>query len=147
MNTRKPNKPHSFLSFTRSGDRVLDSQGRDVVDLAKNHRFSVSKVALILGMTIYQLKAALEKTVGIGPKEYFRNHRAVLARKMIQEGIGLMEISDQLGFRYYTHFAAEIRTYYGVSPRDLQRTITQSTQPLRSESVPSEVQAQPAVVI
>ena len=122
--------------------------GRDVVELARHHRFSVSKVAEILGMTIYQLKAALEKAVGIGPKEYFRNHRAVLARKMIQDGLGLMEISDQLGFRYYTHFAAEIRTYYGISPRDLQKSITQSTQPLRGKSVPSKIEthAEPALV-
>jgi AraC-like DNA-binding protein len=74
-------------------------------------------------MTAYQLKAALEKAVGLAPKEFFRNYRALQARRMISEGINLGEISRELGFRYYTHFAAEMRSYYGVPPRDLQKML------------------------
>ena len=81
-----------------------------------------------MGLKVYQFKAAIEQAVGMGPKEFFRHHRAVLARWMISEGSPLRIISDKLGFRYYTHFAAEIRTFYGVPPRELQKIIKSNSQ-------------------
>ncbi len=109
--------------LTRSGFQICDPEGRDVIKLALELQFSVSKVAAALGMKVFQLKAALEQVVGLGPKEFFRHYRAVQARRMISEGCSLKDISDQLGFRYYTHFAAEIRSFYGIPPRDLQKII------------------------
>jgi AraC-like DNA-binding protein len=111
-------------AFTRTGHQVQDTTGRDIVKLASENQFSVTKVAKSLGMTAYQLKAALEKAVGLAPKEFFRNYRALQARWMIGDGLPLGDISRVLGFRYYTHFAAEIRSYYGVPPRDLKRMLS-----------------------
>lgn len=148
MNANITSRPSNFLSFHRVGSQIHDSFGRDVVRLAANNRFSVSKVATLLGMTIYQLKAALERAIGMGPKEYFRHYRAVWARAMMKEGVGLMEISETLGFRYYTHFAAEIRSFYGLSPRDLQKTLLESTgtkKPSRSQADKRPTGAQPTL--
>jgi AraC-like DNA-binding protein len=114
-------------SLKRTGYQVQDNTGRDVIKLASENQFSVTKVAKSLGLTAYQLKTALEKAVGLAPKEFFRNYRALQARWMISDGMPLGDISRELGFRYYTHFAAEIRSYYGVPPRDLQRMISRST--------------------
>ena len=109
--------------FTRNGYQICDPLGRDVIKLAQQHQFSVSKVAAALGMKVFQLKGALEQVVGLGPKEFFRHYRAVQARRLISEGCSLKEIADMLSFRYYTHFAAEIRAFYGISPRQLQKII------------------------
>lgn len=109
--------------LTRNGFQICDPQGRDVIKLAMENQFSVSKVASALDLKVFQFKAVLEQVVGLGPKEFFRHYRAVQARRMISEGCPLKEISDLLGFLYYTHFAAEIRAFYGISPRDLQKII------------------------
>jgi AraC-like DNA-binding protein len=119
--TQPPSNPHAVLR--RSGARLCDPGGRDVIRLAEENNFSVSRVSAVLGLRVYQFKAALEQAVGMGPKEFFRHHRAVLARWMMSEGSALRTISDKLGFRYYTHFAAEIRSFYGVPPRELQRIL------------------------
>lgn len=125
--------PTSSVPYlTRTGFQILDPKGRDVIKLAEEHQFSVSKVSCALGLKVFQFKAALEQVVGLGPKEFFRHYRAVQARRLISDGCSLKEISDMLGFRYYTHFAAEIRFFYGLSPRDLQRIIERRTPPLRS---------------
>ena len=116
-----PNSVRQYL--TRNGFQICDPQGRDVIKLAMENQFSVSKVASALGLKVFQFKAVLEQLVGLGPKEFFRHYRAVQARRMISEGCSLKEISDLLGFRYYTHFAAEIRAFYGIAPRDLQKII------------------------
>ena len=110
-------------AFTRLGFQVFDPQGRDVMKMAEKECFSVSRVAEELGLSLHQFKALFEKTVGLGPKEFFRHFRAVKARRMISESVPLAEISEQLGFRYYTHFASEIRFFYGIPPRDLQRIV------------------------
>jgi AraC-like DNA-binding protein len=120
----------------RQGAKLCDFQGRDVIRLAEENNFSVSKVAAELGLRAYQFKAVLETAVGMGPKEFFRHHRAVLARWMMSEGSPLRTISDKLGFRYYTHFAAEIRSFYGVPPRELQK-ILQKQNPHRDGPAPS----------
>ncbi len=109
--------------LTRSGFQLCDPKGTDVIKLACEHQFSVSKVSAALGLKVHQFKAALEQAVGLGPKEFFRHYRAVQARRLISEGCPLKQISDQLGFRYYTHFAAEIRSFYGIPPRTLQKII------------------------
>ena len=83
----------------------------------------VSTVAETLGMTVREFEGALERSVGIRPKELFRNHRAVMARRMIQEGQNLHEISEKLGFRHYSHFATEMKKYYGIPPVQLQAMI------------------------
>ncbi len=116
-------------TFTRKGFQVCDAKGRDVMRMAERANFSVSKVAAELELSMYQFTTAIENAVGIGPKEFFRHYRAVLARWMISECIPLQDISVKLGFRYYTHFASEIRSFYGISPRDLQRILQPASTP------------------
>ena len=107
----------------RRGERIYDESGRDIIELAEKESFMVSTVAEILGMTVREFEGALERSVGIRPKELFRNHRAVMARRMIQESHDLHEIADKLGFRHYSHFATEMKKYYGVPPVQLQSLI------------------------
>ena len=118
--------------LARSGFQILDPDGRDVIKLAMEHKFSVSAVAAEMGMKVYQFKAAIEEVVGLGAKEFFRHYRAVYTRWMIIDGMALKDISKELGFRYYTHFAAEIRAFYGMSPRSLKSMVegrTRAEQP------------------
>ena len=107
----------------RRGERIYDETGRDIIELAEKESYMVSSVAEILGMTVREFEGALERSVGIRPKELFRNHRAVMARRMIQEGEDLHEISEKLGFRHYSHFATEMKKFYGIPPVQLQSMI------------------------
>jgi len=107
----------------RKGERIFDEAGRDIIKLAESESYMVSTVAEILGMTVREFEGALERSVGIRPKELFRNHRAVMARRMIQEEQDLHEISEKLGFRHYSHFATEMKKYYGIPPVQLQTMI------------------------
>jgi len=120
--------------LTRSGFQITDPDGREVIKLALEHQFSVSKVAEALGLKVFQFKAELERIVGLGPKEYFRHYRAVSARWLLSDGVPLREISKILGFRHYTHFAAEVRAFYKISPRELKRDIDRRTP--RSKPLP-----------
>lgn len=108
--------------YQRVGNRLLDGYGRDVMATAKKHGYSVILTAAALGLKPFQLKKRIESVTGLAPKDYFRIHRASLAKCMMLEGMPLEAISEDLGFRHYTHFAAEVRAFYGCCPRNL-RTI------------------------
>lgn len=120
MDTKNTHPPNVL---TRQGERIFDQSGRDVIQLAENEGYNVSRVAELLGLTVREFEGALERCLGIRPKELFRNYRAVAARRLIQEGVDLKEISDRLGFRHYSHFATEIKGFYGIPPVQLQTVV------------------------
>lgn len=93
------------------------------MELAQEEFFMVAKVAERLGLTVREFEGALERSVGIKPKELFRNRRALLARRQIKEGVNLRVIADKLGFRHYSHFATEMKGFYGIPPVQLQSVI------------------------
>lgn len=109
--------------LTRQGERIFDQSGRDIIQLAENEGYTVSKVAGLLGLTVREFEGALERCLGIRPKDLFRNYRAVAARRLIQEGHDLKEVSERLGFRHYSHFATEMKGFYGVPPVQLQTIV------------------------
>lgn len=117
------NVAESDLLFDRRGDHVVDRKGRDLLEIAYEEGFMVNSVAKRLGMTVRDLEIALDRTVGMKPKNFFRQYRAILAKRMIQEGVGLHEIAEGLGFRHYSHFATEMKLFFEIPPLRLQKMI------------------------
>ena len=109
--------------FDRSGDHVIDREGRDVLKIAYDEGFMVNGVAERFGLSVRDFETALDKAVGMKPKNFFRQYRAVLARRMIQEGQNLHTIAEDLGFRHYSHFSTEMKGFYGIPPLRLQKMI------------------------
>lgn len=114
-------KSNSF--FNRDGNHIVDREGRDVLKIAHDEGFMVNGVAEKFGLSVREFEVALDATVGMKPKNFFRQYRAVLARRMIQEGDNLHEVAEDLGFRHYSHFSTEMKLYYGVPPLRLQKMI------------------------
>jgi len=121
MSSTINSKKHNGL--VRDGQKIFDGQRRNIIEIAEEELFMVAKVASRLGLTVREFEGALERSIGIKPKELFRNRRALLARRMIQEGTNLREIAEQLGFRHYSHFATEMKGFYGIPPVQLQSVI------------------------
>ena len=121
MNPSLKLKKHNGL--VRDGQKIFDSSGRDIIELAEEEFFMVAKVAERIGMIVREFEGALERNMGIKPKELFRNRRALLARRQIQEGVNLRVIAEKLGFRHYSHFATEMKGFYGIPPVQLQTVI------------------------
>ncbi|MDP0489516.1 MAG: helix-turn-helix domain-containing protein [Verrucomicrobiota bacterium JB023] len=99
----------------REGHRLVAPDGRDVLALAEQFQFKVASVANELGIQVQELENALKKTTGIGPKEYFRRHRIILAQRYLRMGYGPEQIVSLLGFSHYTHLAREVKLFYGMT--------------------------------
>ena len=111
------------FSLRREGQRYLCPDGRDLLEIAEEEAFSVSGVAEALGLTNRQLDYAVERASGLRPKDLFRRHRMLLARRMVAEGFSLQVIAQNLGFKHYTHFASEVKSYFDLPPRQFQKSV------------------------
>ena len=111
------------FKLTRQGQRFLCPDGQDLLDLAEAEGFSVSGVAEALQLTNRQLEYAVERAAGLRPKELFRRHRMLLARRLVAEGFSLQVIAQRLGFKHYTHFASEVKSYFDLPPRQFQKSV------------------------
>lgn len=119
-------RPATPTPFFRKGDRVFDKSGVDLLQLAEQNNFNVNKVAEILGFTVIQLQRHVEAAIGLKPKDLFCNHRALLAKRMITENMNLHDISEKLGYLYYSHFCTDIKKFYGISPKQLEKKLHHS---------------------
>ncbi len=128
------NERSSNSFFDRNGDHVVDREGRDVLQIAYDEGFMVNGVAEKFGLSVRDFELALDKVVGMKPKVFFRQYRAVLARRMMQEGLNLHEIAEDLGFRHYSHFSTEMKGFYGIPPLKLQKVIQERCRLRRKSS-------------
>ena len=111
------------FQITRDGQRFVCPDGQDLLELAETEGFSVSGVAEHLSLTNRQLEYAVEQASGLRPKELFRRHRMLLARRLVAEGFSLQVIAQRLDFKHYTHFAAEVKSYFDLPPRQFQKSV------------------------
>ena len=113
----------SQFRLSREGQHYLCPDGQDILEIAESEGFSVSGVAEALQLTNRQLEYAVERASGLRPKELFRRHRMLLARRLVAEGFSLQVIAQRLGFKHYTHFAAEVKSYFDLPPRQFQKSV------------------------
>jgi AraC-like DNA-binding protein len=102
------------FKLERKGQHFACPDGRDLLELAETEGFSVSGVADELQLTNRQLEYAVERVAGLRPKELFRRHRMLLARRLVAEGYSLQVIA---------HFASEVKSYFNLPPRQFQKSV------------------------
>ena len=117
-------RPSIPTPFTRHADRLIHNDGTDLLTLAEEHGFNVKNVAKELELTVIQLQRHVESAIGLKPKDLFCNHRALLAKRMITEGVNLHDIGEKLGYLYYSHFCTDIKKFYGISPKQLEKKLS-----------------------
>lgn len=103
------------FALIRDGHRLVTADGQDIMTLAEQFQFKVAAVASTIGVQVQELENALKKATGMGPKEYFRRHRIILAQRYLRMGYGADQIVSLLGFSHYTHLAREVKLFYGMT--------------------------------
>lgn len=91
----------------------------DLNELAPTCRYRASQVAGVLGISCRQLERDFRKYMGVTPKYWLREQRALQANLLIHQGADLSDVARALGFKRYGHFVREIRTFFGVRPVEL----------------------------
>lgn len=78
--------------------------------------WTLAELADISGMSRYQLIRAIRAVTGMTPHVYQINVRITQARRLLQSGHSIIDISYQLGFADQSHFQRVFKDYTGVTP-------------------------------
>ncbi len=91
----------------------------DLRELGEVACYRARTMADYLGISPRQLERDFRSSLGVTPKYWLREQRAIRANELICQGGDLSEISSVLGFKRYGHFAREIKAFFGVRPMEL----------------------------
>ncbi len=99
---------------------------------------SVAELAADLGVSERHLRRALKREMGVSPVELAKNHRLLLARRLLAEtALSVTEIAFASGFESLRRFNVVFRETYGMSPRALRGSLTRfAAEAASSESSP-----------
>jgi len=86
-----------------------------------NSKLNLNDLAKIVGMNKFQFIRWFKKQVGITPFEYILIKRIGLSKKLIREGMPLVDVSLDSGFYDQSHFSNYFKKYVGLTPKLYRR--------------------------
>lgn len=114
------------VEISQKDGRILVYSAREIFPaslstLSRECRFNASELCARLGVSERHLRRLFEDGIGIGPKEWFRQERMVVARNLLREDSPIKEVASQLGFANYKNLNREFLAFYGITPSDYQK--------------------------
>lgn len=82
--------------------------------------WNVEEVADSLGLGKKKFSRLTIECVGLNPKRWMREIRAVRGCRMVKAGWKISAVGRELGFTEHAHFTTEFKLMVGVSPSWLQ---------------------------
>lgn len=90
--------------------------------LGKNYfrNISLDELSLLAGLSKYYLLRIFTKEKGISPHKYLETIRIEKSKKMLEEGIPIIDIALQTGFTDQSHFSNLFKSLIGLTPKAYQ---------------------------
>lgn len=89
---------------------------------------NVDKIAEALGYRRTNFYNKISALLGCSPKEYVRKHRIMRAADLLQdEKYTIAEVAYKLGFSSPQYMSSVFKAYYGISPSDYQKGVSEKT--------------------
>lgn len=104
----------------------LGGEGWCLERLAVRFGYRVGELCAELRCSERYLRAVFLRDVGLPPKEWMRQERMVVARRMLQGGKDPAAVATGLGFASLNNFRREFLAIYGESPVGYVRSINGS---------------------
>ncbi len=94
--------------------------------LAVRFGYRVGELCAELRCSERYLRTVFLRDIGLPPKEWMRQERMVVARRMLQGGMDPAVVATELGFASVNNFRREFLATYGKSPVGYVRSATGS---------------------
>jgi AraC-like DNA-binding protein len=110
--------------FRTPGCRNLTRNSQEVPHLIEALSFSgrLSDIAERLGFTPEGYIRSFSRRVGITPNAYRINMRLNSARRLLREGLSLVDVADAAGFSDQSHFGRLFLAWFGTTPGRFRST-------------------------
>lgn len=101
-----------------NADPELIARLRPVMDRLRGDEVnpSLGELAVLVGMTRYELVRAMKRATGLAPLAWRQNARIIQARRMLCAGQPIAETAQALGFSDQSHLHRVFRAHVAASP-------------------------------
>ncbi|WP_235185451.1 helix-turn-helix transcriptional regulator [Desulfonatronum thiodismutans] len=114
----EPRCPHPALKASDIS-RIKDARAILIQDMENPP--SMAQLARMAGINEKKLKIGFKQLFGMPAFEYFRNYRLDIAKELIASGMmSVTEVGMHIGYQNMSHFSAEFRKKFGISPKKFQ---------------------------
>lgn len=118
MPSRKFERRHS-----KERDRALVAAVRQHMVDHSGVPLTVEQYAKKLDVTVRQLSAAFQRSMGVSVAMYVRGERIRIAQRLLlQTSQPIQEISAELGFSNSANFSSAFREFTGMTPSQFRKT-------------------------
>lgn len=104
-------------------ERELECIEKTCRYLEKNYyrNISLDELSLLAGLSKYYLLRTFTKFKGISPHKYLETVRVEKSKKMLDEGIPIVEVALRIGLTDQSHFTNLFKAFIGVTPKAYQK--------------------------
>jgi AraC-like DNA-binding protein len=82
----------------------------------------MSELCQALGVSASTLSHRFREIAGEAPATWVRRRRLEVARRMLQQGLSVVQVSERLGFANPFHFSRAFKSFAGVPPSNIKAT-------------------------
>lgn len=87
----------------------------------QNEAFNMGELAGQLGLSERQLQRKMRGVLSLTPGEYLREYRLIKAKRLLQTGIQVGLVADQVGFSSQAYFTKCFKEWLGETPSSFQK--------------------------
>lgn len=84
---------------------------------------TLDELSLLVGFNKYYLIRTFTKVKGISPHKYLETIRIEKSKKMLEEGIPIIDVALRIGFADQSHYTNLFKALIGLTPRSYQKMI------------------------
>lgn len=106
----------SFLIEYKSSQSDILKQVFAYIDSHLNGQVQLSEAAREIGVSGAYLSTVFKKEMGVNFIEHVNRRKVDMAKKMLEEGELIYEVSEKLGYENSTYFSKVFKRYEGISP-------------------------------
>lgn len=113
-----------FENAAEKASTVLHSQyDRERIAFARDHLLenmlqppTLPGLAKAAGINEFKLKQGFREIYGTSIHDYLQQHKLTRAKELLQSGLAIKDIADDLGYSSVQHFTNAFRKQYGMPP-------------------------------
>lgn len=91
-------------------------------------KLTLTKISNILGYSPYHIIRVCKQDFGLSANAYIVNKRVHRAKKLISDGVDIIEVANELGFYDQSHLTNIFKKVFATTPKAYQQQIKNSLQ-------------------
>jgi|GEM_PF-565532 len=117
---------NKFLNIDKTSDIAKDF--KKYIEDNISSKLTLTKISNVLGYSPYHIIRVCNQDFGLSANAYIVNKRVHRAKKLISDGIDIIEVANELGFYDQSHLTNVFKKVFAITPKAYQQQIKSSLQ-------------------